>query len=359
MAWLILLVLAFVAFSYLVLRGENLDYLDSNITPVAEGDPGEPHRQVVASLSELTSSGMGLGGGKGGLKRIREYMDSMTDNRDYPSEFRPVDEVSVKGEWILAPGADPRRRLLHIHGGAWMMGSPKSHRTITSRLSELANAAVFSIDYRLLPENKRLDGIVDCQRAYSWILDNGPDGPEELDFLMVSGDSAGGNLTLMTIAWARDTGLRAADAAVAFSPATDVTLTAPSLRTNIATDPMLGPAFGSLAKIPTILLWWSTWFTSRLKPSDPLASPVRGDLSGLPPVLLQVSEAEMLFDDSRRYVAKAQAAGTHAVLQSWPHMVHVWQIFSPDLPQAEEAFIAVGEFLDSVESASAVEANAA
>ena len=86
---------------------------------------------------------------------------------------------------------------------------------------------------------------------------------------------------------------------------------------------------------------------------------MRGDLSGLPPLLLQVSEAEMLFDDSRRYVAKAQAAGTHAVLQSWPHMVHVWQIFSPDLPQAEEAFTAVGEFLDSVETASVVEAKAA
>jgi monoterpene epsilon-lactone hydrolase len=198
-AWLLLFVLVFVAFSYLVLRGENLDYLDSNITPVAEGDPGEAHRRVVASMSELTSSGMGLGGGKGGLQRLREYMDSMTDGRDYPSEFRPVDEATVKGEWILAPGADPRRRVLHIHGGAWMMGRPKSHRTITRRLSELAMAAVFSVDNRLLPENKRLDGIVDCQKAYRWILDNGPDGPEELDFLLVSGDSAGGGLALATM----------------------------------------------------------------------------------------------------------------------------------------------------------------
>jgi monoterpene epsilon-lactone hydrolase len=358
MAWLLLFVLAFVAFSYLVLRGENLDYLDSNIIPLAEGDPGEAHWQVVASLGELTTSGMGTAS-KDGIRRMREYMDSMSDGKDYASEFRPVDETAVKGEWILAPGVDPRRRVLHIHGGAWMVGSPKSHRTITNRLSELANAAVFSVDYRLLPENKRRDGIVDCQKAYRWILDNGPEGPEELDFLVVSGDSAGGNLTLVTIAWAKDEGLRRADAAVAFSPATDVTLTTPSLRTNVATDPMLGPAFGGLGKIPTILMWWGIWFTSRLKPSDPLASPIRGDLSGLPPVLLQVSEAEMLFDDSRRYVAKAQAAGTHAVLQSWPHMVHVWQIFSPELPQAEEAFTAVGEFLDSVETASVTEAKAA
>ena len=63
----------------------------------------------------------------------------------------------------------------------------------------------------------------------------------------------------------------------------------------------------------------------------------------------------MLFDDARRYVAKAQAAGSPVVLQHWPFMVHVWQIFTPQLPQAEEAFENISEFLRSVEGDSAVE----
>ncbi len=358
MAWLILLVLVFFLFSYLVLRGENLDYLDSGFIPAQQGDPGDAHRQVVASLAEISGSGVGLGGGDG-LQKTRDFMDAMSDGKEYSSEFRAGHTGSVPGEWVLAPGVDSRRRVLHLHGGAFMMGSPKSHRTITNRLSQLANAAVFSVDYRLMPEHSRMDGIVDCQQAYRWILDNGPDGPEELDFLLVTGDSAGGNLTLVTIAWARDMGLRAADAAVAFSPATDAVLSAPSLRDNVDSDPMLGPAFGKMAIIPSVVLLWFTWFTYRIKPSNALISPVRGDLSGLPPVLLQVSEAEMLFDDSRRYVTKAHAAGSPAQLQSWPHMVHVWQIFSPELPQAEEAFAAVGEFLQSVEQAVQPEVKAA
>ena len=57
----------------------------------------------------------------------------------------------------------------------------------------------------------------------------------------------------------------------------------------------------------------------------------------------------MLFDDARRYVAKAQAAGSPVELQHWPFMVHVWQIFSPQLPEAEEAFQNIAEFLRSVE----------
>ncbi|MEH6593329.1 MAG: alpha/beta hydrolase [Halioglobus sp.] len=349
MAWFTLIILLLLAYSVLFLRGEDLSYLDSNVIPVPVGDPSEAHHAVVASLGEMSSMGSS-GSRQSRVAAIRSYMDAMSDNREFTSEFRPVNQDNIRGEWVLAPGVDPGRRLLYIHGGAWMAGSPKSHRTITDRLSRLANAAVFALDYRLLPENSRQEGIEDCRNAYQWILSNGPEGPLDLDFLAVAGDSAGGNLTLSVIAWARDNGLRAADAAIAFSPATDVTLTAPSLAGNVSSDPMLGPAFGKLIVVPKLLLWWASVFTNRMRPSDPVASPLRGDLSGLPPVLVQVSEAEMLFDDARRYVAKAQAAGSPVVLQSWPHMVHVWQIFTPELPEANDAYDNIAEFLASVES---------
>lgn len=354
MAWFALIVLVFLAFSFFYLRGENLSYLDTNVLPQPDGEPCEAHHEVVASLSQMTAASKG-GSRKTRLARMRDYMDSMSDDKEFDSEFHPVEEGSLRGEWVLAPGVDPKRRLLYIHGGAWMMGSPKSHRSITDKLSRVANAAVFSLDYRLIPENSRRDGIEDCQKAYRWILNNGPAGSENLDFLMVAGDSAGGNLTLSLIAWVRDQKLRAPDAAVAFSPAVDTALTSPSLRSNISSDPMLGPQFGKLTKVPLILMWWFTWLTSRIRPSDPVGSPLRGDLSGLPPVLVQASEAEMLFDDARRYVAKAQAAGSPVELQHWPFMVHVWQIFIPQLPEAEEAFQNIAEFLHSVEGNSATE----
>ncbi|HEY7776344.1 MAG TPA: alpha/beta hydrolase, partial [Kineobactrum sp.] len=234
-----------------------------------------------------------------------------------------------------------------IHGGAWLAGSPKSHRAVTDRLARLTGAAVFSLDYRLMPEHRRADGIEDCRNAWRWIVANGPQGPESLDYLMVAGDSTGGNLALSLLAWARDEGLRQADAAVAFSPSTDITMSAPSMRNNLATDPMLGPMFGKLARIPFLLLLWLTWFNNRIRPSHPLVSPLRGELAGLPPVLVQASEQEMLLDDARRYVAKAQRAGSPVELQTWPHMVHVWQIFTPELPEAEEAYANIAEFLAS------------
>lgn len=347
MAWLVLAVALLVVFSFVCLRGENLAYLDSNVIPRPVGEPSPEHQAVLDKMAEFASAGESVAR-RDRIKVIREFMDGMSEGKSFSSEFTQVATGNLRGEWVLAPGVDPRRRVLYIHGGAWFAGSPASHRVITDRLSRLCNAAVFALDYRLLPENKRVDGIVDCQNAYRWILANGPHGPEELDFLLVSGDSAGGSLTLMTIAWARDEGLAPPDAAVALSPSTDVTMTAPSLVSNIPTDPMLGPGFGKLLKLPKILLWWTTWFSNRLLPSDPRCSPLRGDLSGLPPVLVHASEAEMLFDDARRYVTKAQAAGSPVELQAWPHMVHVWHVFSPELPEAEDAFQNIGEFLDAV-----------
>ena len=354
MAWFILLALVLFTVSFLYLRGENLSYLDTNIIPRPLGEPSEAHHEVVASLKDMTAA-VTTGPRKGRLKALRDFMDSMSDGKEFESEFRQVDTGLIKGEWVTAPGVSSSRRILYIHGGAWLAGSPKSHRSITDRLSRVANASVISLDYRLIPENRRRDGIQDCQSAYRWILENGPEGAEQASFILVGGDSAGGNLTLMLIAWVRDQKLRAPDAALAFSPATDLTLTSPSLISNIASDPMLGPQFGKLAGIPKVFLWWFSWFSSRLRPSDPIASPIRGDLSGLPPVLIQVSEAEMLFDETRRYVTKAQAAGSPVVMQHWPFMVHVWQIFTPQLPEAEQAFDNIAEFLHSVEGEVATE----
>ncbi len=354
MAWFIVFVLIFFAFSFLYLRGENLSHLDTHDYPSPEGEPSEEHHQVVASLSDMVSA-IKTGPRRGRLRSLREYLDGMSDGKAFESSFLPVDTESVKGEWVVAPGASSTRRILYIHGGAWVAGSPRSHRTVTSRLSKVANASVFSLNYRLMPENRRRDGIDDCHNAYRWILNNGPEGVEDIDFLVVAGDSAGGNLALSLIAWVRDQRLRDPDAALAFSPAVDATMTSPSLNINVASDPMLGPQLGFLTRVPKIALWWLSWAAFRIRPADAIVSPLRGDLSGLPPVLIQVSEAEMLFDDTRRYVAKAQAAGSPVEMQHWPFMVHVWQIFTPELPEAEAAYDNIAEFLSSVEGNAEIE----
>ena len=211
----------------------------------------------------------------------------------------------------------------------------------------MTGGAVLAIDYRLMPEHRRMAGVEDCRAAYRWMLDNGPSGPKTAQTVFVAGESAGGNLALSLIAWLRDQRLRAPDAVVALSPATDATLASPSLGSNRRSDAILGPLFGPAARLPQWALLWMAWVVNRVHPASPVISPVYGDLRNLPPVLVHASEAEMLLDDGRRYVNRARAAGSLARLQTWSHVVHAWHIFNPELPEAIDALAEIAKFLDA------------
>jgi epsilon-lactone hydrolase len=349
MFWLLVLIVVLV--TVYCLRGEDLSSFDfprGQSFATGEG-PNEEHKAV----EELLKSGLGsvrADSMRERLSNLRQYMDSMSDIQSIEADITPVVVAGLDGEWVLAPGADPNRRVLYIHGGAFMVGSPKSHRNITSKFSQVAKAAVLAIDYRLMPENSRKEGIEDCQAAYRWIINNGPQGPAAADKVFIGGDSAGGNLTLSLTAWLRSQPLKQPEAAVAMSPLTDSTLSSPTWKSNVSTDAMLGPALGKLTKVPKPLLWWVSLLQSRISPSNPVISPVFGDLSGLPPTLVQASEAEMLLGDARRYVNRAAAAGSPVKLQTWPHVVHVWQLFHPDLSEARAAWDEIEKFVAAVDA---------
>jgi monoterpene epsilon-lactone hydrolase len=357
-AVLLIIVVLWLA-AVLFMRGEDLGAFDlddgtDGVRSIASaGKASSEHEKAAEALIDFGKQAARLPARKR-LELIRRFMEDMSAGREYVSEFVPVDAGGVSAEWVLAPGADPSKRVLYIHGGAYMAGSSRSHRNITNRLSEICCAAVLAIDYRLMPENKRRDGIEDCRTAYRWILENGPagengsDGASSPDFLLVAGDSAGGNLSLSLAAWVRDEGLRPPDAVVAFSPTVDGGYSSPSIRSNVSSDLMLGPLFAILLKIPRAVRAWLYVLEFRFNPANPVVSPVFGDLSNLPPTLIQVSEDEMLLDDARRYVRKARASGSPALAQSWPHMLHVWQIFYPEVPEAGQAFREVALFLQDL-----------
>jgi len=350
--WLLLLVLVAWAFERYYLRGHHAKY-----TPPADPDiytifsdpvgPGADQLAVVKAVRELTKR-ITANLHKKNLKTARLVFEDISAGRNYESEFLPTNANGVPAEWVIAPGADSARRVLYIHGGGFVMGSPKSHRPITSKFSEVTGNAVLAIDYRLMPEHKLVDCVEDCRTAYQWILENGPGGPEKIRQLFIAGDSAGGNLTLSLIAWIRDRKLRAPEAAVALSPLTDTTFSGASIRTNESNDIMLKPFLKILNRIPQFIKsWWVVW-KYRVRPANPIASPLLGDLSGLPPTLVQASETEMLLDDARRYVFKACASGSPAKLQTWTDMVHIWQIFDPQIPQAVQAWEEIGKYLKAV-----------
>lgn len=282
-------------------------------------------------------------GRKESLAHMRRQMDQRGLAKRINARVEPVKHDAIRGEWIIANGASTNRRLLYIHGGAYMVGSPKSHRAIAEQISLATNASVFVVQYRLLPEHKRLDGIQDCRDAYQWVLGNGPDGAHSAEVFLVAGDSSGGNIALSVLAWARDTKQRPADAAIVFSPQTDITLSSPSLVSNIETDVMQGASFGPIVRAPKCLRLMFSFLMHRINPKNPVVSPLLGDLSNLPPTLIQASNTEMFLDDAVRYANKANSQNSCVTLQVWPFTLHVWQAFQT--PEAKAAFERVGKYI--------------
>lgn len=309
---------------------------------VSGGRESAEHRAVAAQIAAAMQSSGGAPR-EGQLGRLRRQFDQRGAATPVASSITTTRAGGVAAEWVIAPGADPRRRLLFIHGGGYVMGSPASHRPLASRLSEVSRAAVLSIDYRLMPEHRRVAGLEDCRNAYGWLLENGPRGKGPADVLLVAGDSAGGNLALATVAWARDQRLRAADAVIVFSPQTDATLSSPSYKLNLERDIVQRGSLGPAVTAPRPLMLWMTFLMNGLNPRDPRVSPLLGDLSNLPPILIQASESEMFVDDAVRYANKARTQGSTVVLRIWPNTLHAWQAF--DVPEAHAAFADARAFL--------------
>ncbi|MFK7915821.1 MAG: alpha/beta hydrolase [Pseudomonadales bacterium] len=335
-----LLLAAVTVFLTLRYRAADHSQYDAPLTAplMADDAVSAAHQDVVAKLAHFNSQS--VVDTASARKRMEELF-----YKDVDATITPVDVGGVPGEWVLAEGADPDARLLYLHGGAFRVGSPRSHRHLTNELSRRCGMAVLAIDYRMLPEHKMIACHEDAQTAYRWILENGPSGAGSASALFVAGDSAGGNLTLSVIAWARDQGLRAANGAIAFAPATDTTFSSPTWKANLKTDPFLGPSLGRVLGIPKFIMLIGSRITGGAAPNAPVLSPLLGELSELPPTLLQVSRDEMLYGDSQRYANKAQSQGGDVTLQVWPTMVHVFQAF-PELPEADVALGNVANFVN-------------
>lgn len=56
--------------------------------------------------------------------------------------------AGVPCEWLRPRGVEARRRVLYLHGGAYLIGSPATHRAITTHLARRCAAEVCAVDYR-------------------------------------------------------------------------------------------------------------------------------------------------------------------------------------------------------------------
>lgn len=244
-----------------------------------------------------------------------------------PSMVEPerVNVDGVPGEWIdVGAGINKSRVMLYLHGGGYFFGSAHSHRPLIWRFSAQGALRVLALNYRQLPDFPYPAPLEDSITAYRWLLKQGY-RPENI---VIGGDSAGGNLTLVTLQKIREQGLPMPSCSILLSPWTDLTCSGNSIERNAYKDPM----------VPSnVLRFLSKYYVGDEDPSDPYLSPVNGNYAGFPPMLLYVGSTEVLLDDARRVADKARQAGVQVEYKEWEQMPHVFPILASFLPEGRIA----------------------
>jgi monoterpene epsilon-lactone hydrolase len=243
-------------------------------------------------------------------------------------------DAPLRGEW-LSPEVPSDITILYLHGGGYYFCSPATHRNLVFAFARRSGARIFSLDYRLAPEHPFPAAHDDALAAYRKLIADGV-APQSL---VIAGDSAGGGLALAALLAFRDAGDPMPAGAVLFSPWTDLAATGASITTNNGRDPMFyGRAIAPAGKL----------YTGSADVHNPYVSPLYGRFDGLPPVFIQAGDTEVLFDDSTRFVEKAQAAGVNVEFQVLPNMPHALQMLAPFVPEANRALEHAAQFVRRV-----------
>ncbi len=269
------------------------------------------------------------------MKLSQLGFDAITTILPVPRNARviSVNADDVPCEWVMcADGIREERVFIYLHGGGYFFGSARSHRGLTWRISQAGNMKVLAVDYRQPPDHQYPTPIWDVVRVYRWLLARGYD-PKNI---IIGGDSAGGNLSLVSMLKFRELGLPLPAGAVLISPWADLSATGESLHDNADHDPY----------IPVNLLKFvSRLYVGEYSPRDPFLSPIYADFTGFPPILVQVGSVEVLLSDAERVVDAARRANVPVQLTVYRDMMHVFQALAYFIPEGKDAIREIGRFV--------------
>jgi len=170
----------------------------------------------------------------GALRAEQRKLDARFANIDPRVRRTPVTSSGFAGEWIDCPESLPDRVILYLPGGAFLFRWPGVHAAMVARWCARLKARALMVDYRLAPEYPFPAAPDDCHAAYRWLLSEGHD-PRNV---VVGGDSAGGNLALVTLQRVKAAGQPMPACVVLLSAGVDFTLSSRSMITNNGSDPM-------------------------------------------------------------------------------------------------------------------------
>jgi len=257
--------------------------------------------------------------------RVEPYLDMMWSAPTLDIKIERIGGVDV---YVVVrkdlPAAERRKVNFVVHGGGWAFFGGRFVVLPAASLAAYYGGVVYAVDYRTPPDHRYPAALDDCLLVYQELL-----ARFDPDAILVSGESAGGNLAAAMLLKARDVGLPLPGALFLNTPALDLTHSSDSVATNRGVDVVLNEGVGNMADL----------YRNGADARSPYLSPVLGDLTrGFPPTYLRTGTRDLLLSDTVRMHAALRKAGVEADLYVGEAMPHAgFAVLGVDTPEDEDA----------------------
>lgn len=284
-----------------------LDYLNALPGPRGHEMGAEGARQMMITGRYALDADIG---------ELAELRDFDAPGPAGPIRLRLYDPRSERG---------PGPLLVFLHGGGWVIGDLETHDPLCAEVARALDLPVVAVDYRLAPEHPFPAAVEDSIAAARWLAE----GPAELGRvptgLVLAGDSAGGNLAIVTALALRDE--PAAVPVIAqwpIYPAADPARRYPSYdeycRDHLLTKEGMD--------------WFGDCYTGDGK--DWRYSPLLKSQAGMPPTLVVTASLDPIRDQGRAYAAECAKAGVDVAYLEMRGTVHGFLNLRKALPSAND-----------------------
>ena len=237
-------------------------------------------------------------------------------------------------EWVKPDLAhNPQYVILYSHGGAYTCGGLDYARILAAKLAVSTGFTVVSFEYRLAPENKFPAALEDGIAVWHYLQEKGYGS----DKIILSGDSAGGHLSVCMTQHFLNEGKEPPRMLLLFSPWTDMTIKSKSYQQYDGKDPILTKHYVESVRDAVI--------GTDVDPADPKYTPLNGDFQSFPTTFVQVGKTEILYEDSAALVRKINKAEGKAKLDVEKDGWHVYQ--QMPLPVANRAMKRLSDFVSA------------
>lgn len=215
----------------------------------------------------------------------------------------------------------PGPLMVFYHGGGFVLGDLDTHEPFCAEIARQMDLPVVAVDYRLAPEHPFPAGVDDAIAATRWLAGSPAALGREVTGLVLFGDSAGGNFTIIvSLALRDDPAAVPVLAQWPIYPASNPTATYPNIK--LFKDQYLLSS-GSM-----------NWFDESYAPDeadwryDPLLLPQ----AGLPPTLVLTASHDPIRDQGRAYAAACAEAGVDVVYLEARGTIHGFICLRKALP---------------------------